>query len=176
MDSLIKKKSPPHTWLKNGIETQISYCLTLNYFTFLKPSFAQPFRCCALFFSFPHTKHTPTLWINTIGLFIAQSHDRKHIVPYLLGLVACSACIIASFWVEAAAQPLWMNESPPEAGRWHWSHCDVTPETRSKEGALWDLPFIGLCLSLPLCAQPLFSCPVMGSYFRLVTHPPAPLT
>lgn len=38
-------------------------------------------------------------------------------------------------------------------GRWHWSHCDVTPETQRREGALWDLPFIHLSLR-SLCAHP----------------------
>lgn len=42
------------------------------------------------------------------------------------------------------------TESPPEAGRWHWSHCDVTPETRKREQALWDLPFTPLHLSFNL--------------------------
>lgn len=58
--------------------------------------------------SYPHT-NTLTLKINTMVLFIVPSHDRKHIVSHLLGLVACSACIIASCWVEAAVQALWMN-------------------------------------------------------------------
>lgn len=58
---------------------------------------------------FSSQQHTPTHWINSIGLFLALWHDRKHIVPYLLGLVACSACVVASFCVEAAVQAF-MNE------------------------------------------------------------------
>lgn len=32
------------------------------------------------------------------------------------------------------------TEPSAEAGRWHWSHCDVTPETKRREGALWPPP------------------------------------
>lgn len=75
-----------------------------------------------------------------------------------------------SEWRQQSRVYEWTN-SPPEAGRWHWSHCDVTPETRRREEALWDLPFILLSFSL-CCAHPRFSCPVMGSYYRPVTHSP----
>lgn len=71
---------------------------------FKNPALNYPFRCCSFF---PDSNTHPL--INPIGLFIAHSHDRRHIVPYLLGLVACSACIIASFRAEAAVQALWMN-------------------------------------------------------------------
>lgn len=46
-------------------------------------------------YSFLDNNTHPTVKLH--NLFIAQSHDTKHIVPYLLGLVACSAYIIASF-------------------------------------------------------------------------------
>lgn len=60
-----------------------------------------------------------------------------------------------SEWRQESRLYEW-TESPPEAGRWHWSHCDVTPETRRREGALWDLPFI---LLSPLCPPPVhLSC------------------
>lgn len=64
-----------------------------------------------------------------------------------------------SVWRQQSRLYEW-TESPPEAGRWHRSHCDVTPETRRREGALWDLPFILPSLPLPpLCPPPvLLSC------------------
>ncbi len=123
---------------------------------------------------FSFHQHTPTHWMNSIGLFIAQSHDRKHIVPYLLGLVACSACIIASFWVEAAVQALWMNWV--SARGWKMALIPLWCHSRDKEkrGSFMRPP-IHSSVFLPLrCAQPQFSCPVMGSYYRLVTHPPTP--
>lgn len=41
-----------------------------------------------------------------------------------------------SEWRQQSRLYEW-TEPPPEAGRWHWSHCDVTPETKRREGALW---------------------------------------
>lgn len=121
-------------------------------------------------------QHTPTHWINSIGLFIAQSHDRKHIVPYLLGLVACSACIIASFWAEAAVQPLWMKWV--SARGWEMALIPLWCHSRDKEkrGSFMRTSHSSFCLSPSLrCAHPRFSCPVMDSNYRpVVTHPPPP--
>lgn len=93
--------------------------------------------------------------MNSIGLFIAQSHDRKHIVPYLLGLVACSACIIASFWVEAAVQALWMNQV--SARGWEMAPIPLWCHSRDKEkrGSFMRPPIhLYVFLSLSASAHP----------------------
>lgn len=114
--------------------------------------------------------------VHTVGLFIARSYDRKHIVPYFSGLVACSVCVVASFCVEAAVQALWMNRV--SARGWEMALILLWCHSRNREkrmGALWDLPFILPSLLLPpLCPPPRFSCSVTGSYYRLVTHTTAP--
>lgn len=115
------------------------------------------------------------------NLFIAQSHDTKHIVPYLLGLVACSACIIASFWVEAAAQALWMNWVSTRG----WKMALIPPWSHSrdeKRGSFIRPPIhLWASFSLPLCppcfpSHPDFCFTVMGSYYKTVTHLPTPFT
>lgn len=69
-----------------------------------------------------------------------------------------------------------MNEPSrrQKAGRWHRSHCDVTPETSKKRGSFMRPP-IHSPLSLSLISiswpTPGFSSPVMGSNYRPVTHP-----
>lgn len=139
-----------------------------------KPHHWIVFRCfCHSPLSFPHTNTHPL--INSIGIFIAQSRDRKHIVPYLLGLVACSAWIIASFWVEAAVQALWMNWV--SARGWEMALIPLWCHSRDKEkrGSFMKPPIHLSVSSLSPCPPPppppYFSCPVMGSYYRLVTHP-----
>lgn len=133
----------------------------------------------SFFFSQPTTlfssrQHTPTHWINSIELFIAQSHDRKHIVLYLLGLVACSACIVASFWVEAAVQALWMNWV--SARGWEMALIPLWCHSRDKEkrGSIMRPPIHSSVSLSPRRAHPWFSCPVMGSYYRPVTYTPPP--
>lgn len=116
--------------------------------------------------------------MNSIGLFIAQSHDRKHIVPYLLGLVACSACIIASFWVEAAVQALWMNWI--SARGWEMALIPLWCHSRDKEKR-------GSFMKPPIQLFVSFFVPTPASLVlwwahitKWVTHPPpstqSPLT
>lgn len=102
---------------------------------------------------FPDTNtHTHSL-DKLYRLFIAQSHDRKHIVSYLLGLVACSACIVASFCVEAAVQAF-MNElslrQRPGDG------IDPTVMSLQRQGEereLYETSHSFVC-PLPLCQPP----------------------
>lgn len=65
----------------------------------------------------------------------------------------------------------------PEAGRWLWSHCDVTREMKRRvRGSLWILPFNCLTLSQLLLAHHWFPYPMVGSFYKLVSHsPPAQL-
>lgn len=109
---------------------------------------------------FPFHQHTPTLWIKSIKLFIAPSHDRRHIVPYLLGLVACSSCIIASYWVEAAVQSLWMNWV--SARGWEMALIPLWCHSRDKE--LYETSHSFVCLFLSL------SVPTPGSLVLWWVH------
>lgn len=73
-----------------------------------------PLGCCLFFHWLPHST-TCTDWVNYKAIY-SPSHYKRHIVPHLWSLVACSAPIVASSWVEAAVPALWMKRSLPEAG------------------------------------------------------------
>lgn len=94
--------------------------------------------------------------------------------------------LICWVWLPALLVSLHHSEWRRQFGLYEWmSLCqrlgdgtDPTVMSLQRQGEerelLWDLPFIGLSPSLPLCTHPQFSCPVMGSCYKLVTHPPLP--
>lgn len=118
--------------------------------------------------------------MNSTGLFIAPLYDRKHIVPYFLGLVACSACIIASLCGSSSLG--FMNEASLRQRLGDGTDPAVmSPQKQGEEREHDETSHSFFCCSLALpgllhCAHPCSASPVMGSCYRLVIHTPSALS